>query len=781
MADDWIWNVRKKVTSSQKQKTGSDKKPKSKKADQKSNKQFLYETRKKVERHQKQKEQKEKQEAKQKVETFKKGLESETPSQRKKILKPPKKPSSKTLSKSDFQQELHESKSDIQEYKDFLYGRGVVGTFNPNDPDPFKTSAMRRREVEKAERGIQDISRLEDRVFDWHPGTKVKEVKTKKGGSKYVFDFPYSGSEKYYSTSKEIKKRGFVGLLATSFTPSDPLGLKSAYYTATGEKQKAWDVKVEAVHSTRKPFHEFYLSSPMGIIGTSYAAGMGIGAGVGTLSAVSATAGKAASVGIGGFFTYSAGKQLAPVVSKAVSSGDYGGLVGSGTRMGLGVAAGLPGYKAGYRFGMGRTKGFLYGRATYKPGSAEYIRYKNTLKTARRLQYVKSKDVSPLDFTKDIMRLDSKTAGGVLKYLQKNPKTVIGGSASQYAQTGRGLWYKYRNIKPRDVDLLVKNVSEGKFSIRARPHQVDIHGFEMGGKAGKYYRFGFETQKPIKIGKYRHMRLGEQVFRKGISSVTKETQYRWFKDIPDFKMASEQLISSGKKSYNPFSRIRAWSGSKSFQYVLKPSKASGFGKRPSYPSRLVSGFAKRVYTPPKAVMPSAGGYSYPGSYMSGSYLTGAGIGSYIPSSYTPSKIGGYKKISTYKPSKKPTYKLPGYKPSKTPSYKTPKIPGLETPSYKPSKTPSYKTPSYETPKPFGYKLPGYKPPKIPSYKTTGYETPGYKPGRMFEVGSKVEDFFKEDKGKKKKIEDSLKLDTPEFLFRKHNIPSFSKLLKKVGL
>jgi len=459
------------------------------------------------------------------------------------------------------------------------------------------------------------------------------------------------------------------------------------------------------------------------------AGGAALGAGIGSLKATSIgaktlltvgsktlTVGGAVESGIVGYGTYEVGKSF----MKNPKS--------TAIQLVMSLPSSVVGYKAGYRFGYGRTETFLYGRSTYTPGSSEYIRFKETIKLARKLQYVDSKYSSPLNFTKDVMRLTPDVAKDVTSYLRSNYRTsVIGGSASSYAQTRPSIWYKYRSIKPRDIDLLVKDVSGAKSVLGGKSHVVDIHGFEFGGKGGQYYRFGFITQSPKRIGEFKYMRLSEQVFRKGVSNVTTETRYRWFKDIPDFKMAVEQLTSSGKKSWNPFTRLRVGSISKSFDYIVNPSKSSGFGKSTG---RIGSLFDRFVKPAPEPKMVDVGGgyigYKYPASSMP-SYLPNIKMANisvvsykykssdipsfkpsvYVPSSYRPSSV-----VSPYKP---PVVTPPGYTPSKfTPST----VPSGYTPPYK---TPDYKTPSYKPPVviPSGYTPPytpsGYTPPYIPPY------------------------------------------------------------------
>jgi len=686
----------------------------------------------------------------------------------------------------------------------FLYGyttkeRGSTKVLSGHSADIYLENLGRfyKQNANKMETdlnsNISDIDTQLANVGDWYPDTTIRKIKTDEGGYRYEIDFPFSGAEHFYSTKENIRERGGLGLFATSLTPSDPLGLKSAYYMAIGDKEKAWAAKVAGVADTKRPFHEFYLSSPMGIIGTSYAAAVGVTAGIGAVSAVSPTVGWGTSTMLGTYFIYETGKNISSSVGSAMESGDYGSLVGSGTQLGLGIGSGIAGARVGYRLGYGRTSEWLYGRANYTPGSADYIRYKNTLKTARRLQLVKSKDMSPLDFTKDVMRMTPKSSQRLMSYLEAHPESVLGGSSSQYTQTSQSLWRRFakyrgsRGYNPRDIDFLVKNQMEAKTYIgrlrkvyqkgvpfSKRPHRIDIHGFDMGGKGGRYYEFGFETQRPIKIGKYRYMRLGEQVFRKGISSVKLETQYRWYKDTPDFKMASEQLISSGQQSYNPVSRIRAYIGSRSYQYVLNPSKAPGYTTRPGFISRVSSGFAKRVYTPPEIGVPSAGGYpsgySYPISSYMPSYSISGLVGSYIPSTYFPSKKTGYTPVK-YTP-----LKVLGYKPS---SYKKTGYTQLDTTTYKPLsyKTPksvSYIIPSYKPPKKMGYTMP-----KTPRYKPLGYKSSGYPtPTTFFSPPPPNKEFFDDDFGKKKRqIKNIMRYDMPSYRFRKFRIPNFNKILR----
>jgi hypothetical protein len=577
---------------------------------------------------------------------------------------------------------------------------------------------------------------------DWHHSTVVTPQHKKDGSVAFDVDFKFAGADVFHSTKHNIQQKGFMGLLATAFTPSDPLGLKSAYYVSKGDMDKAWQVKVSGVADTRKPFLEFYLSSPMGMIGATAVTAGTVGAGLGAVSYVAPKVGLAAKIGLGGYGVVKTGQYVAPSIKSGLSSGDYGDLIGKGALLGLAVPTAIGVGKIGYKAGYGRTEQFIYGRATYKVGSPEYIRFKETLKVARHLEHLKSKDVKALDLTKDIMRLSPAEASKVTSYLKTDPKAVVGGSAAQYSQVKKSLWFKYRDVKPRDVDLLVKDAGVTKKVLGKRltgsdHHKVDVHDFSFGGKAGKYLKFGFETKSPVKVGSQKFMRLGEQVVRKGTSSVMIEKQYRWFKDIPDFKMAAKQLIGSGKKSISPVTRFHAYFAGKHFSRVVKPTLDSSFGRAPSGVDRVLSGFAKKVYKPGRVV---SYGYGY-GGYSS------VYVPPFIPS-YKPTVSPGYK--PSVAPSYKPTMS-PGYSPSYTPRY---------TPGYKPSVAPSYK-PTMS---------PGYSPSYTPRY------TPGYKP---YKPSIPTYKMFSPSGGRKTFIDEEKSRIKVRYQFRMFDVLDMNKILRGV--
>ena len=121
--------------------------------------------------------------------------------------------------------------------------------------------------------------------------------------------------------------------IATSLTGYDFLGIPSTFYHLTGKKQKALDIKVQALYKTSKiqpfdinpfsptSFTSFYLQSVPGVVGTlvvgGYAfTGTKIGTGLAYVStkfptamAVVTNLGKGAIIGYGAGITYKGYKE----------------------------------------------------------------------------------------------------------------------------------------------------------------------------------------------------------------------------------------------------------------------------------------------------------------------------------------------------------------------------------------------------------------------------------------------------------------------------------------
>jgi len=198
------------------------------------------------------------------------------------------------------------------------------------DKERLQTALVQQQQVtETARRGI----------YEWHPETKI--VKTTEG---YQIVFPYEGAEKY-STYKEMYQRKPGLLFATALTGGDPLGIPSAYYKAIGEEQKAFDIKVKALHKTRsQSFFQHYISMPTTQIGLAGAAGIGLGGitGAGYLT------GTAAKVGM----TITGGTLIGAGASRPVGlalTGKPGEALGSAAVLGLTIGAGYAGFKSGQK------------------------------------------------------------------------------------------------------------------------------------------------------------------------------------------------------------------------------------------------------------------------------------------------------------------------------------------------------------------------------------------------------------------------------------------------
>jgi len=425
-------------------------------------------------------------------------------------------------------------------------------------------------------------------------------------------------------------------------------------------------------------------------------AGVGAGLGIGAIKGVSITAAKIAEVGLVSYGGY-----------KIIESGIQDPVETFSTVL-LTTPIAMMGYSTGHRIGFGRTEAFLYGRRTYKVGSSEHIRFNEALKIGRHLENVSSKQIKSLDFAKDIMRMDTQSAQATMKFLTAHPKTVIGGSSASYTQV-------YGARMPRDLDLLVKDVPLAKTKLapylktKGGEHLIDIHGFDFGGKGGVYHRFGFETQSPKKLGDYLFMRAGEQTFRKGIAGTKIETQYRWFKDIPDFITHSKSQITMAKLSYNPFTRVKGFLAEKHLARFIDPSISPSYGKQPSFLSRSITNMTRNIkVTEPLGMVKRGGGivdYIYP----KGTYPVNI-VFNPVYSGYAPlSRQGGY--TAGFKPISIPqSYNIPSrFERALTPSV----IKGID----RYSKGPTFKTPPLYIPTP---SIPeSYPAPKIPSYTWVG--------------------------------------------------------------
>ena len=578
----------------------------------------------------------------------------------------------------------------------------------------MKSGIRPSKAIELAQRAqlYQTIKRYRERGYTVIKTDKGYIVKHPK---QIAYEKKRSEIEEFYKTAHPLAAMGHIRATGIG-SWEDPLGLKSFYYTLTGQREKIIDIKTaaalsldEALTKGTGEYIKTFVTGPMATIGLTYGITSGIGAGIGAVKAISPTAGKILTAGVIGY----GAKETGTAIYKAYKKGPAELFGTAGYMAALTPIAGA-GFKAGYAYGYGHISAMKYALGTYGKGTIEYIRFKEALRTTRLLKVVKTHKMDPLNIAKDIMRMDKKTAGEIINYLKAHPRTtVIGGSAASYTQVVGAR-------APRDIDLLITKgkLLKGAFKeLGRKPHIIDIHGPELGGKAGVYHKFGFITQKPIKIGKYLYMRATEQLFRKGTAAVMAETRYRHGlypgfpsrgtmqapKDVFDFITIGKSLIKSAGKSINPFTKLRGKYGAIHLQRFIYPKTSPYYGKKPS----LIESFIKKYSKPVKIPEISAKSlYIYPKS-MVGSY--------FIPSLLKP----GYRPPITFKgkyitaPYKKPGFIPPGVIPL-------------------PSKTviPPFTIPDkdYKIPIPIRYEIPPVKIPVVPVAKT-GYSLPTakYKP------------------------------------------------------
>lgn len=475
-----------------------------------------------------------------------------------------------------------------------------------------------------------------------------------------------AGGYEFYKTPEQVEKEviskkieelrplydkpslaGFLHTWSTGILSwEDPFGAKSLYHTLTGQRQKILETKARASidldKALKKGATSYIIKSatgPFATIGTTFVGGEAVGAGIGALKAVAPTVGKLTEIGLIGYGTATTVKETTPRIQKALETKNYGELVSIGTSTFPFIYTGIKGYKRGHAFGYGKTEAFLYRLHTYKPGSVKSIRFKTGLKVVNLLKDVKSHIREPIDFTK-IERFTPKTTQKTIEYLEYHPETTIGGSTASYTQI------KGARV-PQDIDILLRpkfreylSAFKEKYLLRrgiegksvrefanirkvigakeffeevktpSGEHLVDIHGEEMY-RPGRYHQFGFVSEKPIRIEKYRFFRAGEQLARKGISAIKKETAYRHFKDVPDFITHAESLIESLRQK--PFGKFRAEKAEKYLE-MFKSTYKKPTTLKPYKSYKIEQFFEKYTKPPRKPEVITVGGepyYTYP--------------------------------------------------------------------------------------------------------------------------------------------------------------------------
>jgi len=225
---------------------------------------------------------------------------------------------------------------------DFVKGSDVIKEY-----DAYQASA--KDIITELQTNKNELQQEYNKTFEWHPNTRIG-YKTKTG--KYTVEFPYGGAQYYASYKNAIYGDDdvieFAPALATAFTGEDFLGLKSAYYTATGNKQAVIDTKIKAVYGTKqKNFAEFYLTSPMGVIGTSYAGGAIIGKGLGLATATFGTkVGAGLRIATGATLGGLAVSSSLPSIKRAIDTGDAGELINVGAGFTTAIVSGYAGAKS---------------------------------------------------------------------------------------------------------------------------------------------------------------------------------------------------------------------------------------------------------------------------------------------------------------------------------------------------------------------------------------------------------------------------------------------------
>ena len=367
-----------------------------------------------------------------------------------------------------------------------------------------------------------------DASTEWHPDTKV----TRNIMGEYQIDFPYAGAEHYGSLKQSLDQSGFGGLLATAFTPEDPLGLTSAFYTATGNKQAAIDSKIKSMARVQHMedirtgkiegkglgdwFMEagsWYIENPITQIGLSAVGGEVIGKGVGFASGYLTGAGRLGAVQALKYGTKAAGGLM--VVPSGISiysdvqAGKGGEALGKAGVLGLSFIGGLGAGKEGMAesFKSGAKKGFdKYLLKNYTEGKLVPTDVNPNLKLDPKAYsskniFAKGKELNAdrLELQNDIL----KRFGGAETIKQEIPQLDMIKAVQDYPEFG--LYAKGKIPGMRDYKIY-GSAARGKLN----PNDLDIM---VGPKASAEFKFAIEkiTGKPfgeVKLGDIHY--IGEQ-------------------------------------------------------------------------------------------------------------------------------------------------------------------------------------------------------------------------------------------------------------------------------
>lgn len=496
-------------------------------------------------------------------------------------------PEEKELSLSEFKSDIYQTEYDINKARETFISEGQKAIdFNPDEPvfingesvkgkdvlytvtdfQPFylyghersgdkgstKTLSAESYDIYMENLGkswmqqgesvnVSEYDKIKKDVQNWHPDTKI--YKSDEG---YRFEFPYAGAEKYGQYKKSLDKSGFLGLFATALTGSDPLGIPSAYYMATGNRQKAIDKKIQAIHSTKEGFVPFAFKMPTTQIGIAAVGGQAFGAGTtyttGYLTGRYGATSTAMSLFKGSQLL--AGGTMAAITGKSVYETFEKQGVGEGlgmvATMSLAVAAGYKGYKSGQSMKLGKVgfmrRGFQRGFekrliSDIQSGRISGEQGLNVLRSSQ-LEYDLRKGLGNVAVDQGSLKWENiqtlQDKPDMIKFMQRHTlrrKSEVFGSFTE----GRS--------EVHDLDVMYSRLFRGKREISFASDflgygddvsYMDIKPMQKGivGRAGTVKQPSYEFP-----GGYKGMRWSESAMRHGESSFELAHSGR-VKDIP---------------------------------------------------------------------------------------------------------------------------------------------------------------------------------------------------------------------------------------------------------
>lgn len=344
---------------------------------------------------------------------------------------------------------------------------------------------------------------------EWHPDTKI--TPTSKG---YKIDYPYEGAEGYYKYKSYLQpgvEKGLGGQfesfglkLAASFTGDDPLGLASAYYTATGNKEKAEQIKIKAIHRVRSidsPLSgaTWYASMPTTQIGLAAVGGTAIGAGAG--AATGAIAGTYGS-GSAAMFAWQAGQAAVGGAMIGLTAADIktthdtqgpGEALGKGVTTGLAFGAGASAYKVGRNLTYKRAARWGFEKRMMKQGrfdiaEASFIERKYLEPKLGRRKY----DQGEIDFDKiATLKPEPNMKEFAAKQIIRR-RGVAYGSSTEGTPSSHDFDQFARNLSRETREI---NFAKSRFNVKSK--LFDIKPYPRKGSIQS--RFGITRRSWVKM------------------------------------------------------------------------------------------------------------------------------------------------------------------------------------------------------------------------------------------------------------------------------------------